>query len=137
VDQLFNSSEKRLARILLLRRSLEKPRRVGGIHSSITQETLAEAGRHYAISREFIHESFSRTRSYQLQRRIQYTRRCSMRSCSIITPTEPREPLLPSVHEVFRADEVSLSGIRAELDNKIIRRSLSVATTETNGCIQD
>jgi CRP/FNR family cyclic AMP-dependent transcriptional regulator len=42
VDQLFNSSEKRLARILLLWAEFGKPGEPGSILPQITQETLAE-----------------------------------------------------------------------------------------------
>ena len=42
VDQLFNSSEKRLARILLLMAEFGKPGEPETLHSQISQETLAE-----------------------------------------------------------------------------------------------
>jgi CRP-like cAMP-binding protein len=42
VDQLFNSSEKRLARILLLMAEFGKPGELGAFIPPITQETLAE-----------------------------------------------------------------------------------------------
>src|SRR6202000_1932809 len=42
VDQLFNSSEKRLARILLLMAEFGKPREPETLIPQITQETLAE-----------------------------------------------------------------------------------------------
>ena len=42
VDQLFNSSEKRLARTLLLMAEFGKPGRSGGHDPQISQETLAE-----------------------------------------------------------------------------------------------
>jgi CRP/FNR family transcriptional regulator, cyclic AMP receptor protein len=42
VDQLFNSSEKRLARILLLLAEFDKPGEPGSLIPEITQETLAE-----------------------------------------------------------------------------------------------
>ena len=42
VDQLFNSSEKRLARILLLLAQFEKPGEPESLIPEITQETLAE-----------------------------------------------------------------------------------------------
>ena len=42
IDQLFNSSEKRLARILLLMAEFDKPGQVQSLLPKITQETLAE-----------------------------------------------------------------------------------------------
>jgi hypothetical protein len=42
VDQLFNSSEKRLARILMPMAEFWFARRTGTLISEITQETLAE-----------------------------------------------------------------------------------------------
>jgi CRP-like cAMP-binding protein len=42
VDQLFNSSEKRLARILLLMAEFGQPREVEPMIPKISQETLAE-----------------------------------------------------------------------------------------------
>jgi hypothetical protein len=60
VDQLFNSSEKRLARVLLLLRILA--RRLGRTdHSKVSQETLAEMIGD-PIPREFLHEQISKTR---------------------------------------------------------------------------
>ena len=42
VDQLFNSSEKRLARILLLMAEFGQPGEPGAVYPKISQETLAE-----------------------------------------------------------------------------------------------
>ena len=42
VDQLFNSTEKRLARLLLLLANFGKEGRPEPIHAKISQETLAE-----------------------------------------------------------------------------------------------
>src|SRR5947207_15524607 len=42
VDQLFNSSEKRLARILLLRANFGKESKIESIIPKISQETLAD-----------------------------------------------------------------------------------------------
>jgi CRP-like cAMP-binding protein len=42
VDQLFNSSEKRLARILLLMAEFGQPGEIEAVIPKITQETLAE-----------------------------------------------------------------------------------------------
>ena len=58
VDQLFNSSEKRLARILLLMAEFGKP----GERDSDSQGLSADAGgdgRHDAVARELLHESLS------------------------------------------------------------------------------
>ena len=42
IDQLFNSGENRLARILLLMAEFDKPGQVHSLLPKITQETLAE-----------------------------------------------------------------------------------------------
>jgi CRP/FNR family transcriptional regulator, cyclic AMP receptor protein len=61
VDQLFNSSEKRPARTLLLLANFGKE---GWLESKISQETLARDAWHDAISREFFHEQISGIGSY-------------------------------------------------------------------------
>jgi len=47
VDQLFNSSEKRLARVLLLLAHFGKESRTETVHPGINQEHLAQNGRHH------------------------------------------------------------------------------------------
>ena len=56
VDQLFNSSEKRPARTLLLLANFGKEGRLESIIAKISRETLARDAWHDAISREFFHE---------------------------------------------------------------------------------
>ena len=59
VDQLFNSSEKRLARILLLMAEFGKPGETRHLHSSHFAGNPGGDDRHYAFSRQLFHESFS------------------------------------------------------------------------------
>jgi len=56
VDQLFNSSEKRLARMLLLLANFGKESKPEPIIAKISQETLAEMIGNDPIPREFLHE---------------------------------------------------------------------------------
>jgi CRP/FNR family transcriptional regulator, cyclic AMP receptor protein len=64
VDQLFNSSEKRLARTLLLLANFGKEGRPEPIIAKISQETTGGDDRHDAISRELFHEQISEIGSY-------------------------------------------------------------------------
>jgi CRP-like cAMP-binding protein len=64
VDQLFNSSEKRPARTLLLLDNFGKEGRLESIIAKISRETLARDAWHDAISREFFHEQISGIGSY-------------------------------------------------------------------------
>ena len=68
VDQLFNSSEKRLARILLLLANFGKEGRAGADHSENQPRDTRGDDRHDAISRECFHEQISATGPYRLQR---------------------------------------------------------------------
>jgi len=68
VDQLFNSSEKRLARILLILANFGKESRPETIIAKISQETLAEMDRNDSRSRELFHEQISPIGPYRLQR---------------------------------------------------------------------
>jgi hypothetical protein len=61
VEQLFNSSEKRLARILLLMAEFGEPGEPEQYIPRITQETLA-------IPRELLHESLPQIGCYRIQR---------------------------------------------------------------------
>jgi CRP/FNR family cyclic AMP-dependent transcriptional regulator len=56
VDLLFNSGEKRLARILLLLAHFGKEGRPEVAIPKISQETLAENGGHNAFPGQFLHE---------------------------------------------------------------------------------
>jgi CRP/FNR family transcriptional regulator, cyclic AMP receptor protein len=67
VDQLFNSSEKRLARLLLLLANFGKDDKPEPIIAKISQETLAEM---IGTTRsKFFHEQISKTGLHSLQRR--------------------------------------------------------------------
>jgi hypothetical protein len=68
VDQLFNSSEKRLARILLLMAEFGQAGRTGTADS---QDLAGDAGgddRHHAVPRQLLHEPLSQARLYRIQR---------------------------------------------------------------------
>ena len=69
IDQLFNSSEKRLARLLLLLANFGKDGHPTPINSNINQETLAEMIGSNSIPGEFFHEQISKTGPDQLQRK--------------------------------------------------------------------
>jgi len=64
VDQLFNSSEKRLARLLLLLANFGKDEKPEPILAKISQETLCGYDRHDPVPGEFFHEQISKTGSY-------------------------------------------------------------------------
>jgi CRP/FNR family cyclic AMP-dependent transcriptional regulator len=64
VDQLFNSSEKRLAQLLLLLANFGKEEKPEPVLAKISQETLAEYDRHDPVPGEFFHEQISKTGSY-------------------------------------------------------------------------
>ena len=61
VDQLFNSSEKRLARLLLLLANFGKDDKPEPMIAKISQETLAEMIGTTRIPGEFLHEQISKT----------------------------------------------------------------------------
>jgi hypothetical protein len=88
VDQLFNSSEKRLARILLLLAEFGKPGEPEPLIPEITQETLAEIiGT--TRSRELLHESLSVA--------PEFIDRCSTSFCTTekySTPSPQRQAIL-------------------------------------------
>jgi CRP/FNR family cyclic AMP-dependent transcriptional regulator len=56
VDQLFNSSEKRLARILLLLAHFGKDGTPETVIPKISQEMLAENDRHNPVAGQLLHE---------------------------------------------------------------------------------
>jgi CRP/FNR family transcriptional regulator, cyclic AMP receptor protein len=64
VDQLFNSSEKRLARILLLLAEFGKPGEPESLIPAITQETLAEMIGNHPVARQLLYEPLSQARFY-------------------------------------------------------------------------
>ena len=65
IDQLFNSSEKRLARLLLLLANFGKEGSPQPISPNISQETLAEM----IGPRQLLHEQVPQARLHQLQRK--------------------------------------------------------------------
>src|SRR5260370_20419509 len=67
IDQLFNSSEKRLARSLLLLASYGKEDQPQGVLPKVSQETLAEMVGHDARTDQFFHEQIQKTRFHQVQ----------------------------------------------------------------------
>ena len=68
VDQLFNSSEKRLARILLLMAEFGKPGETRDLYSSHYPGDARGHDRHHPIPRQLLHESLSQAWLHQLQR---------------------------------------------------------------------
>ncbi len=78
VDQLFNSSEKRLARILLLMAEFGKPGEPEQFIPKISQETLAEMIGTTRVACELLHEPLPQTGLYRIQRpAFRYTSRFS------------------------------------------------------------
>jgi CRP-like cAMP-binding protein len=69
VDQLFNSSEKRLARTLLLLASYGKEDQPHGVLPKMSQETLAEMIGTTRPRVNFFHEQIQKARIHQVQRR--------------------------------------------------------------------
>ena len=69
VDQLFNSSEKRLARILLITRSLRQGRRAADGGPRDKSSHAGGDGGHNPLAGEFFHEPLPETGIYPLQRR--------------------------------------------------------------------
>ena len=68
VDQLFNSSEKRLARILLLMAEFGQPGETGNVASQNLAGDTGGDDRHHAIPRELLHEPLPQARLYRIQR---------------------------------------------------------------------
>jgi CRP/FNR family transcriptional regulator, cyclic AMP receptor protein len=64
VDQLFNSSEKRLARVLLLLAHFGKEGVPETVIPKMSQETLAEMVGHDPVTGQFFHESVQKVRLY-------------------------------------------------------------------------
>jgi CRP/FNR family transcriptional regulator, cyclic AMP receptor protein len=65
VDQLFNSSEKRLARLLLLLANFGKEEKPEPVIAKISQETGGD-DRNDAIARELLHEQISKAGLHSL-----------------------------------------------------------------------
>jgi CRP/FNR family transcriptional regulator, cyclic AMP receptor protein len=68
VDQLFNSSEKRLARVLLLLAHFGKDGKPEVAIPKISQETLAEMVRHNSLTGELLHKPVQKIGFHSLQR---------------------------------------------------------------------
>ena len=68
VDQLFNSSEKRLARILLLMAEFGDPGERGNVHPTHHAGNTGGDDRHHAVPRQLLHESLSQAWLYRIQR---------------------------------------------------------------------
>ena len=66
VDHLFNSSEKRLARVLLLLANFGKEGKPEPVIPKISQETLAEMIGTTRSQRQFLHESLSQDGLHRL-----------------------------------------------------------------------
>jgi CRP-like cAMP-binding protein len=66
-DQLFNSCEKRLARVLLLLANFGKETRPEPVIARISQQTLADM---VGTTRSLLHEQVSPARPHRLQRRL-------------------------------------------------------------------
>ena len=69
VDQLFNSSEKRLARLLLLMANFGKEGRPEPVIAKLSQETLAEMVGTTRSRVSFFYEQVPQARVHRLQRR--------------------------------------------------------------------
>ena len=68
VDQLFNSSEKRLARLLLLMANFGKEGRPEPVIAKVSQENSRRDGRHDEVAGEFFHEQIQEIGLHRLQR---------------------------------------------------------------------
>jgi len=68
IDQLFNSSERRLARMLLLLANFGKQGSPQPISPNISQENIGGDDRHHPIPRQPFHEQVSQAWSHRLQR---------------------------------------------------------------------
>ena len=68
VDQLFNSSEKRLARLLLLMANFGKEGRPEPVIAKVSQETSRRDDRHDEVAGEFFHEQIQEIGLHRLQR---------------------------------------------------------------------
>ena len=71
VDQLFNSSEKRLARTLLLLARYGKEDTDAARAAQAVAGDARGDGRHHALARELLHEQVPQARLHRIQRRPQ------------------------------------------------------------------
>jgi len=71
IDQLFNSTEKRLARTLLLLARYGKEDQPDRVLQKVSQEALAENDWYDALSGEHVHEQVQEAGIYRVQRQNQ------------------------------------------------------------------
>jgi CRP-like cAMP-binding protein len=88
VDQLFNSSEKRLARILLLMAEFGKPGEPETLIPQITQETLADMIGTTRSRVSFFMNRFRKMGLSNITAGSRFTSRCSMSFCTINCPNK-------------------------------------------------
>ena len=69
VDQLFNSSEKRLARVLLLMANFGKEGKPGRIYNEHKSGDACRNGRYNEVSHQFLYEQVPQARLFGIQRR--------------------------------------------------------------------
>ena len=95
IDQLFNSSEKRLARTLLLLARYGEP----GVSSDTPKRVSGNAcrdGGHHAFPRELLHEQVSEARIHRVQRRPEDQQLSAECGLARLTPAiAPAIPLSP------------------------------------------
>jgi hypothetical protein len=127
VDQLLNSSEKRLARILLLMAEFGKPGEPEQYIPNISQETLAEMIGTTRSRVSFFMNRFRKLGFVSYNGRIQVHRSRSMWSCSINCPSiTPRSlQLLPYSEPIRVRIFPSPSALRERLGTyELARRTL-------------
>ena len=69
IDQLFNSSEKRLARLLLLLANFGKEGQAGADRGNIQSGNAGGDDRHDPVARELFHEQVPQIGLYRIQRK--------------------------------------------------------------------
>jgi CRP/FNR family transcriptional regulator, cyclic AMP receptor protein len=117
IDQLFNSSEKRLARTLLLLARYGKGAKPQTTIPKVSQEVLAEYGRHNQVTRELFHEQIQETGFHSVQWRTAGSQfpseRCSARlSRRLARPSEAQVGrwLAASIHAAIQKISVFFDG---------------------------
>ena len=92
VDQLFNSAEKRLARVLLFLANFGKE---GKPEAVISEDQPRDAGgndRHHPITGQLLHEQVSEAGVHSLQRRTGGPQRTPQRHTARLSPATDRRP---------------------------------------------
>src|SRR5271166_4261795 len=69
IDQLFNSSEKRLARLLLTACEFRQGRQAGADRGNVQSGNAGGDDRHDPVAREFFHEQIPQIGFYRIQRK--------------------------------------------------------------------